>query len=167
MTAGYEYNIMKPNGCSMETSATKYHPHSFFQERKSLRHALVFLEAHIETIRNVKQWAADMGYSRCYFSRTIHDIYGETAISLLHKVRLAALCDAWSYHPDKKAYSIAQETGFNNDKMMGQFLSRNFHIVIADMRKKAEVGFDELEMIKMSKEEIYCYFKNRTETDCK
>src|SRR5690625_7231200 len=118
----------------------------------------------IGSIRNVTQWAAHIGYSRCYFPRTIHDIYGETAISLLHKVRMAALCDAWNYHPDKKAYSIAQETGFKDDKMMEQFLSGNFDIVIADMRKKAEVGFDELAMVKMSKEEIYCYCKKRTET---
>src|SRR5690625_2203482 len=102
----------------METSATKYHPRNFFQERKSLRHALEFLEANIETIHNVTQWAADMGDSRCYFSRTIHDIYGETAISLLHKVKLAALYDAWYYRQDNKTYSIDQETVFKEDKMM-------------------------------------------------
>ncbi|HLR91363.1 MAG TPA: helix-turn-helix domain-containing protein [Balneolaceae bacterium] len=142
----------------MKTSISQSHSHISNQKRELLSNALKFLEVRIKTIHTVTQWATRMGYSRCYFSRHIHKIYGETAISILHKTRLAAICEALYNQPSAKAFTVARETGFKDDKSMGQFLSRNFHIVTADVRTRVGGDFDKLEM---RKEEIYCYFTNR------
>src|SRR5690625_398733 len=69
----------------MKTSISQSHSHISNQKRELLSNALKFLEVRIKTIHTVTQWATRMGYSRCYFSRHIHKIYGETAISILHK----------------------------------------------------------------------------------
>ncbi len=95
-----------------------------------------------------------MGYSRSYFSRRIYDIYHDTAISLLHKVKLVAILEEWNRQPLEKAISIAWKTGFKDDKQMGQFLSRNFCIVIAKVRAKATIGFDKKKIMQLKKKDI-------------
>src|SRR5690625_6279382 len=94
----------------MQTSISQSHSHISNQKRELLSNALKFLEVRIKTIHTVTQWATRMGYSRCYFSRHIHKIYGETAISILHKTRLAAICEALYNQPSAKAFTVDRKS---------------------------------------------------------
>lgn len=116
--------------------------------------ALFFLTDHIKTIKNVADWAQGMGYSRSYFSRSIHLIYSESAIELFHKAKLASICAAWQKKPHAKAYEIAKDTGYKNGKFMGQFLWHNFGVNTYHIRERCAEGFNTGYLLRLSKTEI-------------
>lgn len=104
-----------------------------------LNEAFIFLFVHFNEIRNVGEWAKKMGYSRSHFSREIKKYFYKSPKILLRNAKLFAIVIVFLNDPHYKAFSIAKETGFDNEKSLGQFLSRNFNITITEIRRRCKL----------------------------
>ncbi len=88
--------------------------------------AVGVLIQNILDIRNVSEWAAFMGYSRSHFCRSFKKRFGENPKLVLRRARLRKVCRVIQSDWSATAYKVALESGFENDKALHKFLSRNF-----------------------------------------
>lgn len=147
--------------------------------------AIFFLSVHIKEIRNVSEWANKMGYSRSHFSREIKEYFHASPKRLLRNAKLLAVVVVFLKNPYRKALVIATQTGFEHEKSLGQFLSRNFGITIKEVRRlsklyskqgtgtaKASLNITLLKYLKgltQNKKSVYLLKKHklRSEKSCK
>lgn len=113
------------------------------EERKSrvpIQNSIIYLLIHQHRIRNVEEWSTSMGYSRSHFSREMKAFYDESPKKLFRTIKMIHIFMAFSQDSNRKAFAIARDTAFENEKTMGQFLSRNFDMAIKDVRTICDEG---------------------------
>lgn len=88
--------------------------------------AVGVLIQNIVQIRNVSEWAEFMGYSRSHFCRSFKKKFGENPKSVVRRARLRKVCRVMQSDWSATAYKVALESGFESDKALHKFLSRNF-----------------------------------------
>jgi AraC-like DNA-binding protein len=110
------------NGRNMKKSEARMQDPAYRQ----MEIAVGVLIQNILEIRNVSEWAEFMGYSRSHFCRSFKKRFGENPKTVLRRARLRKVCRVMQSDWSATAYKVALESGFENDKALHKFLSRNF-----------------------------------------
>jgi len=104
------------------------------QKRFEAEEALNVLNANIDKIRYVKEWANLSGCSKSKLNNIIKTIYHVTPKELLRKERLKKIEEVIIAHPKMTSYAVAVECGLRNDKNLYKFLKINFDTTFTDLK---------------------------------
>lgn len=104
--------------------------------KKPIDRAIEVLQANITAIGTVTEWARVMGYSRSYFSKRFHEIFGCCAIEVLIGIKFSLIVQIISEHPERESDYIARLAGFSNAQALRRFLRYNYHINITGLRER-------------------------------
>ena len=96
--------------------------------------ALQILDQKITSIRYVQDWALILGCSKTKLTRLITTHYKMSPKDLMKQVRLERIRKTIKENPEFGSYAVADECGLPNDKVLYQFLNRNFETSFSDLR---------------------------------
>ncbi|WP_421775477.1 hypothetical protein [Gracilimonas sp.] len=103
---------------------------------REAQNAALILKSDIRSIRHVQDWAFKVRCSKTKLNRLIAKHYGISPKMLMMLVRLDSIIKVIKKHPEMGCYGVANECGLRNDKVLYQFLSRNFDTSFSELRIK-------------------------------
>lgn len=103
---------------------------------REAQNAALILKSSITDIRHVQDWALKVGCSKTKLNRLITKYYGVSPKTLMMLIRLECIMKTIKENPETCCYAVATECGLGNEKVLYQFLSRNFDTSFSDLRIK-------------------------------
>jgi|SRR5690625_1146974 len=105
------------------------------KKRKPIEEAVQELKEHRKEIQCVNEWALYMGYSRSYFSRKVKGMFGRTPKRILADNKLEMIKEEIEKQPHAIGYTIAVNTGLEDEKALYKFLTTHFDTTLTDLRQ--------------------------------
>jgi transcriptional regulator GlxA family with amidase domain len=104
------------------------------QKKKCISNALDIVE-ELETVHiTVTEWAANMGYSRAHFTRRFTHTYGRNPKDILRDIRIKGVVEEIEKNPRAKAFEIAVNTGFIDEKALHKFLNYHYRTSLKELK---------------------------------
>lgn len=106
------------------------------KRRKPIEQAIQELKVHWKEIQSVNEWACHMGYSRSYFSRKVKGMFGRTPKQILSDRTFEMIRKEIEKHPSAIGYTIAVNTGLEDEKALYKFLTTHFDTTLTELRQQ-------------------------------
>lgn len=99
--------------------------------------ALGVLEKNIGTIRNVSEWAYELGYKKpSKFSWEFRERHRVRPSKVFIEMKVEKVVEYMVKNPNEKNYCVCLEFGFTNEKALYKFLKRHTNQSPTQLREK-------------------------------